>query len=69
MTPTSKASFATGLVALTSAGSAIGRDTAVVETGFDVHLNQDTTFGLAYQGQFGAGGPRNGVNANLHVKF
>ncbi|MGY4467676.1 subtilase-type serine protease [Bradyrhizobium sp. LB9.1b] len=69
VTPTSKASFAMGLVALTSAGSAIGRDTAVVETGFDVHLNQDTTFGLAYQGQFGAGVPRNGVNANLHVKF
>lgn len=69
VTPTSKASFAMGLVAFTSAGSAIGRDTALIETRFGVHLNQNTTFGLAYQGQFNSGVPRNGVNANLLVKF
>lgn len=67
--PTSAASFAAGSTPFTAAGNAIGRDTALIETGLDVQFNQNTTLGLAYQGQFGSGVTQNGVNANLRVAF
>ncbi len=67
--PTSGASFAADLAAFSSTGNSIDRDIALIETGFDVQLNQNTTFGLSYQGQFGSHIMQNGVNANLRVKF
>ncbi|HWD12625.1 MAG TPA: autotransporter domain-containing protein [Pseudochrobactrum sp.] len=67
--PATTASFVGGSNAFTSLGTSIGRDTALIETGFDVQLNQNTMLGLSYQGQFGSGLTQNSVNANLSVKF
>ncbi|MGZ2402923.1 autotransporter outer membrane beta-barrel domain-containing protein [Rhizobium ruizarguesonis] len=67
--PASTASFAIGSTSFTSTGNVIGRDTALVEAGFDLQLNKNTTLGLAYEGQFGSGVTQNGVKANLRVAF
>ncbi len=53
----------------TSFGTSIARDTALIETGFDMQLSPATMLGLSYQGQFGSGLTQNSVNANLRVKF
>ncbi|WP_273795128.1 autotransporter domain-containing protein [Brucella intermedia] len=67
--PTSTASFAAGSLPFTATGNAIGRDTAFIETGFDVQLNKSTSLGIAYQGQFGSRLTQNAVNANIRVTF
>lgn len=55
--------------AFTSFGAPVSRDAALIETGFDVQLDQNKMLGLSYQGQFGSGLTQNSVNANLSVKF
>ncbi|MBB6261924.1 outer membrane autotransporter protein [Paenochrobactrum gallinarii] len=67
--PSITASFVGGSNAFTSLGSSVGRDTALIEAGFDLKLRPNTLLGLTYQGQFGSGVKQNGVNANLSVKF
>jgi outer membrane autotransporter protein len=67
--PTSTASFVEGSAVFSSAGNAIGRDTALIETGLDVQLCKNTVLGVNYQGQFGSRISQNGVNATLSVKF
>jgi uncharacterized protein with beta-barrel porin domain len=67
--PTVAASFSAGPATFTSAGSAIDRDAALIEAGFDIHLNQSTTASLSYNGQFGQGATQNGINGSLRVAF
>lgn len=67
--PTANAGFTAGLATFTSAGNAIGSDTALIETDIHVQLNQNTAVGLTYQGQFSSGTTQNGVNASLRVAF
>ena len=67
--PTSTASFATGSNAFVSAGNAIGKNTALIETGLDFAITKNTKLGVAYQGQFGSGLTQNAVNANFSMKF
>ncbi|MCL7999206.1 autotransporter domain-containing protein [Brucella sp. 21LCYQ03] len=68
-TPTSTASFAAGSSLFTATGNAIGKDTALIEAGFDFELGKQATIGVGYQGQFGSGLTQNGLNADLRVKF
>lgn len=67
--PTSTASFAAGSNAFTSSGNSIGKDTALIEAGFDFAVTENAKFGVSYQGQFGSGITQNGVNADFSVKF
>ncbi|MFT0891349.1 autotransporter outer membrane beta-barrel domain-containing protein [Pseudochelatococcus sp. G4_1912] len=67
--PLATASFAAGSGPFTVAGTSIGKDMALVETGLDFQLSKDTTLGVSYQGQFGSGVTQNGVNANLIMRF
>ncbi|MGU3576537.1 autotransporter outer membrane beta-barrel domain-containing protein [Brucellaceae bacterium C25G] len=67
--PSVTAAFIGGSNAFTTLGSSIGRDTALIEAGFDLKLTPDTLLGLTYQGQFGSGLKQNSVNANLSIKF
>lgn len=53
----------------TAAGSPIGKDTAIFETGLDFKVTKRTTLGIAYQGQFGSGVTQNAVNVNLNARF
>ena len=66
--PASRASFA-GSSSFGVSGVPIGRDTAIVEAGFDFKLSKNATLGVSYQGQFGSGIRQNGVKALLSVKF
>ncbi|WP_207625625.1 autotransporter outer membrane beta-barrel domain-containing protein [Paenalcaligenes suwonensis] len=67
--PTSTASFVAGSNNFVALGNSIGKDTALVETGFDVALSKNAKFGVSYQGQFGSGLNQNGVNAHVNVRF
>jgi len=69
VTPTSTASFAAGSSLFTATGNAIGKDTALIEAGFDFELSKQAAIGVSYQGQFGSGLTQNGINADLRVKF
>ena len=69
VTPTSTASFAAGSSLFTATGNAIGKDTALIEAGFDFELSKQAAIGVTYQGQFGSGLTQNGINADLRVKF
>lgn len=69
VTPTSTASFVAGSSLFTVMGNAIGKDTALVEAGFDFELSKQATVGVSYQGQFGSDLNQNGINADLRVKF
>ncbi len=67
--PATTAGFVGASNSFTSFGTSIARDTALIETGFDVQLSPATMLGLTYQGQFGSGLSQNSVNANLSMKF
>ena len=68
--PAATAGFVGTANSFTSFGTSIARDTALIETGFDVRkLSPLRCSGLTYQGQFGSGLTQNSVNANLSVKF
>lgn len=67
--PAVTASLAAGSNTFTALGNSMPRDTALIETGFDIHLKKNALVGLTYQGQFGSGFSQNSVNANLKVRF
>ncbi|WP_244558844.1 autotransporter family protein [Bradyrhizobium brasilense] len=67
--PLSTASFAAGSSPFTASGLSIGKDVALVESGLDFQLSNNSTLGIAYQGQFGSGITQNGLNATFNVKF
>ncbi|WOH63783.1 autotransporter domain-containing protein [Bradyrhizobium sp. BWA-3-5] len=67
--PLSTASFAAGSSAFAASGASIGKDLALIEAGLDFQLSSNTALGIAYQGQFGSGVTKNGLNANFNVKF
>lgn len=66
--PHAIASFADAS-SFTVAGSPIGKNTAIVQAGFDLQMSKLSTLGLAYQGQFGSGLTQNAFNASLNVRF
>ncbi|MDA9537642.1 hypothetical protein ACM41_16005 [Bradyrhizobium sp. CCBAU 21362] len=67
--PFSTASFAAGSSAFAASGVSIGKDVALVESGLDFRISNNSTLGIAYQGQFGSGITQNGLNATFNVKF
>ncbi|MGY3533104.1 MULTISPECIES: autotransporter family protein [Bradyrhizobium] len=67
--PLSTASFAAGSSPFAASGLSIGKDVALVESGLDFQLSNNSTLGIAYQGQFGSGITQNGLNATFNVKF
>lgn len=67
-TPVSDHSF-TGADGFTIAGSAIARNSAVIDAGFAFDLTPDATLGIAYQGQFASDARDHGLRANLAVRF
>jgi outer membrane autotransporter protein len=68
ITPVSVVSLAGGN-AFSIAGVPIAVDEAVVETGFDLHVNGRTTIGFSYSGQFGSGATDQSVRGDLTVRF
>ncbi len=50
-------------------GVPLARNAVVIDTGVDISLTQQVTFGVRYNGQFGAGVQDHGIRANLTVKF
>jgi outer membrane autotransporter protein len=67
-TPVSDHSF-TGADGFTIAGSAIARNSAVIDAGFAFDLTPDATLGMAYQGQFASDARDHGLRAKLAVRF
>ncbi|MCC8970091.1 autotransporter domain-containing protein [Bradyrhizobium sp. Cham227] len=67
--PLSTASFVAGSSAFAASGLSIGKDLALIESGLDFRLSNNSTLGIAYQGQFGSGITQNGLNATFNVKF
>lgn len=51
------------------AGIPIARDVLLLNLGASVDLGQNTTLGLAYDGQFGSGFTDQGLKANIALKF
>lgn len=68
LTPVVTQKFA-GSGTFRTSGLPAAQDLAVVETGFDVRINNDLTLGVAYSGQFGDGTSRNGLGASLSLSF
>ena len=66
--PSTSHSFAGG-DSFTVTGAGLNADTAVVEAGVDFELNDSTTIGLSYNGQFGSAGASHAVKASLRVRF
>jgi autotransporter-associated beta strand protein len=66
--PTSTQAFANG-ADFTVSGSAMARDSAIIEAGLDINLNPNVDLGVSYNGQFGSGMQQHGVTADLSVKF
>jgi subtilase-type serine protease len=68
ITPVSVVSLAGGNP-FSIAGVPIAVDEAVVEAGFDLHVNGRTTIGFSYSGQFGSGATDQSVRGDLTVRF
>ncbi|HEX5500432.1 MAG TPA: autotransporter domain-containing protein, partial [Thermomicrobiales bacterium] len=68
-TPLSNFVFAGGGSAFTIAGVPLGKDAAVIETGFDFAIAANATLGLSYSGQIADGVQDHGFRADLKVNF
>ncbi|MCE8020457.1 autotransporter domain-containing protein [Halomonas sp. MCCC 1A11036] len=68
VTPESTHAFA-GSDAFTIAGSPIGRNALVLDTGLELDLTPNSTLGVSYQGQFASGMEDHGVSATLSIRF
>lgn len=68
VTPVSTARFV-GSDVFTVAGTAVAKDVATFEAGFDFDLTQAAKLGVSYNGQFGSGARQNGFNVKLGVSF
>nr|WP_242488218.1 autotransporter domain-containing protein [Pseudomonas sp. TH34] len=53
----------------TVAGAPVARNAAVTEVGADVAVSKNTTVGVSYSGQFGAGYQQNAGNVNVNWRF
>ncbi|WP_219274103.1 autotransporter domain-containing protein, partial [Pseudomonas sp. Xaverov 83] len=53
----------------TVAGAPVARNAAVTEVGADVAVSKNTTVGVSYSGQFGAGYQQNAGNVNVSWRF
>ncbi|TWS95707.1 autotransporter domain-containing protein, partial [Reyranella sp. CPCC 100927] len=53
----------------TISGVPLARNAIVIDTGVDISLTQQVTFGVRYNGQLGAGARDHGIRANLTVTF
>jgi outer membrane autotransporter protein len=58
-----------GSQAFTVAGAPLARDAAVVQLGADVAVTRNTTVGIAYSGQYGAGNQQNSGSVNVNWRF
>lgn len=58
-----------GSQAFTIAGAPIARNAAIMEVGADVHVSKNTTVGVSYNGQFGAGYQQNAGSLNANWRF
>jgi outer membrane autotransporter protein len=68
-TPALAFSFASGGVPFTIAGVPIAKDSALVETGFDIDLTSSAKLGLAYSGQLAADAQDHAVKGNFLWRF
>ncbi|TCT44465.1 autotransporter outer membrane beta-barrel domain-containing protein [Martelella mediterranea] len=66
--PTSTAAL-TGSSPFTVSGVPVARDTAVIGVGMDFNVNEMTSIGLGYEGQFGDSYTQNSVTARLDIRF
>jgi outer membrane autotransporter protein len=69
VTPALAFSFASGGVPFTIAGVPIAKDSALVETGFDIDLTSSAKLGLAYSGQLASDAQDHAVKGNFLWKF
>ena len=69
VTPTAALAFATNGAPFTASGVPLARDAALVQAGFDLHLNQQATFGVAYFGNLANRVQDNSVKGNLSWLF
>lgn len=69
VTPTAALAFESNGAAFTVAGVPLARDAALVEAGFDVHINAQITFGVFYFGQLAGSVQDNSVHGNLIWHF
>ncbi len=69
VTPTAALAFATNGAPFTVSGVPLARDAALVQAGFDLHLNRQSTFGIAYFGNLANGVQDNSVKGNLSWLF
>ncbi len=67
--PTAALAFETNGALFTVAGVPLARDAALVEAGFDLHLNARITFGVFYFGELAGGVQDNSVRGNLNWQF
>jgi fibronectin-binding autotransporter adhesin len=58
-----------GSQTFTVAGAPLARDAAVLQLGVDVAVTKNTTVGVAYSGQYGAGNQQNSGNVNVSWRF
>ncbi|QUS40503.1 autotransporter domain-containing protein [Tardiphaga alba] len=66
--PVSTVAFANSS-SFTVSGLPIDQNVAVIEAGLDFRMLPSGTLGISYNGQYGARGSENGVNARLRVQF
>jgi outer membrane autotransporter protein len=69
VTPALAFSFASGGVPFTIAGVPIAKDSALLETGFDIDLTSSAKLGLAYSGQLASDAQDHAVKGNFLWKF
>ncbi len=69
VTPTETLAFQSTGAPFTIAGLPLARDTALVESGVDLHVNQQTRLGLIYSSQLGNHVQHNSVQGNVTMRF
>jgi outer membrane autotransporter protein len=69
VTPTAALAFQSTSAPFTIAGVPLARDSALVESGLDLHLNRHTRFSLFYSSQFGDHVQHSSVQGNLTWRF
>jgi outer membrane autotransporter protein len=69
VTPTAALAFESNGAPFTVAGVPLARDAALVEAGFDLHLNTRVTFSVFYFGELAGGVQDNSVKGNLSWHF
>jgi outer membrane autotransporter protein len=69
VTPTAALAFESNGAPFTVAGVPLAQDTALIEAGFDLHVNTRVTVGVLYFGEFAGRVQDNSVKGNLIWRF